>query len=117
MIAKPKVKRDKYAGLTRKQRRARQRDEIFAKDEEEGGAKMPTQRDQYLAARSAKSEMRNNPNGVKRKLNDESKGGAKKPKKEPKEPKAAPEPERERKGPSKKMRSRSKAKYSKPRRK
>ena len=34
-MVKPKIKRDKYAGLTRKQKRARQRDELFAKDEEE----------------------------------------------------------------------------------
>ena len=34
-MVKPKIKRDKWAGLTRKQRRARQRDELFAKDEEE----------------------------------------------------------------------------------
>ena len=34
-VVKPKIKRDKYAGLTRKQRRARQRTELFAKDEEE----------------------------------------------------------------------------------
>jgi len=34
-VVKPKIKRDKYAGLTRKQRRARQRAELFAKDEEE----------------------------------------------------------------------------------
>jgi hypothetical protein len=35
-VVKPKIKRDKYAGLTRKQKRARQRDEMFAKEEEAG---------------------------------------------------------------------------------
>ena len=35
-MVKPKIKRDKYAGLTRKQKRARQRDEMFAKEEEAG---------------------------------------------------------------------------------
>lgn len=110
------MKRDKYAGLTRKQRRKRQRDEMFAKAEEEEGFKLPNQK---AAAKSAKSEARRNPTpvGMKRKaLEPPGGGGEKKPPKAPRQDKppredAAPA----RKGPNKKMRSHSKAKFAKAR--
>ena len=50
---KPKVKRDKYAGMTRKRRRALQRNEALAKEEEEGGLSLPNQKSLARGAKAA----------------------------------------------------------------
>ena len=42
--AKSKVKRDKYAGMTRKRRRALQRNEILQAEEKEGKLDLPNQK-------------------------------------------------------------------------
>ena len=125
--AKPKIKRDKYAGLTRKQRRARQRAEMFAADaeaEEEGGGQRrldALDMGQKSAKRAARKEERGfDVVGVaaKRRLSETApgkEGGAKKAKAAPREKAEQGAP---RKNPlSKKARSHSKPKFSKARKK
>ena len=114
---KVKVKRDKYAGLTRKQRRARQRNELFAKDEAEaveggGDFRVP---DQKGAKRALNAEARGTPFNAKRGAAPSAPGTGKKAKRasgsEAKEDKDKAAP---RKIPlSKKAKSHSKAKFSK----
>ena len=121
---KPKVKRDKYAGLSRKQKRRLQHEALFAEDGDEesggGGSRLPNQK---AAAKSFKAQERrlagsggNLPAGVKRKmLADAHPGAAKKAKAAAKEPKAPREPPKEKHRAPKKMRSHSKPKYAKAR--
>ena len=121
-----KVKRDKYAGLTRKQRRARQRTEAFAADVDEdggGGIAMPNQKAAAKSAKSAKRRMKLGPSAggdeKRRKLQHDAPGdaGGGSRNKEPRAPKA-PKAERPKgradKAP-KKMRAHSKPKYAKAR--
>ena len=129
---KVKVKRDKFAGLTRKQKRRLQHEALFADDGDEegggggggGGSKAPNQK---AAAKSFKSKERglagtgvNMAQGIKRKLLGEEHPGAanmaaKKAKAAAKEPKAPKEAPKEKHRAPKKMRSHSKPKYSKAR--
>ena len=51
--AKPKVKRDKYAGMTRKRRRALQRNEILEAEEKEGKLSLPNQKSTARGAKAA----------------------------------------------------------------
>ena len=119
--AKKKVKRDPYAGMPRKQRRARQREELLqAAVEEEGSTfKLPNQK---AAARSAKAEARRAPGGMAsvlgKRANAGSKdGGAKKQKAAPSS--SAGEPRKPGKkdthGKPRKVRSKSKPKFAKAR--
>ncbi|KAL1503172.1 hypothetical protein AB1Y20_011231 [Prymnesium parvum] len=116
-----KLKRDRFAGMSRKKRRAIQRDEAFAAavegDEDGGGRiKVPNQK---AVARAAKTQARGMPMVLgKRKMAD-SAGGPK-----PKQPKKAPSAleaavdanrKREKKIP-KKLKSHSKPKFAKRRR-
>lgn len=120
-VAKPKVKRDKYAGLTRQQRRKRQRDELFAKAEEEGAAeggdgfRVPNQKS---AKRALTAETRGVPFNARRgappSVPGEG-GGAKKARREGGGKEQAEKKEERRNPLSKKARSHSKPKFSKSR--
>ena len=113
-IVKVKVKRDKYAGLTRKQRRARQRAELFAKDEEEeggGGTRLP---DQKGAKRALNAEARHVPLGAGKRKAEPAPGTGKKAKRATPAAEAKKADEPPRKIPmTKKARSHSKPKFSK----
>lgn len=114
---KKPIKRDRFAGMSRKKRRAIQRDEAFATavEGEESGVKLPNQK---ALARAAKSEARGKPAVLGKRQMPEAQGASQPKKQKKQQPSAEPASASEKriKHVPKKVKSHSKPKFSKRRR-